>query len=85
MVTMNEKECHNEWEIAFEEIHRNGAIAFAIFNYEHFTADTSYIPEMGLEVFIGISRFWAQRFNFSKDKNVYVMLGVTGSNEYKIM
>jgi trehalose/maltose hydrolase-like predicted phosphorylase len=24
-------ECHNEWEITHEEIHRNGAIAFAIF------------------------------------------------------
>ena len=83
MVTMNGEECHNEWEITFEEIHRNGAIAFAIFNYERYTADTSYIPEMGLEVLIGISRFWAQRFNFSKDKNVYVMLGVTGPNEYE--
>jgi hypothetical protein len=29
MVTMNGK-CHNEWEITHEEIHRNGAIAFAI-------------------------------------------------------
>ena len=83
MVTMNGEECHNEWEITFEEIHRNGAIGFAIFNYERYTADTSYIPEMGLEVLIGISRFWAQRFNFSKDKNAYVMLGVTGPNEYE--
>ena len=32
MVTMNGEECHNEWEITFEEIHRNGAIAFAIYN-----------------------------------------------------
>jgi maltose phosphorylase len=31
MVTMNGEECHNEWEITFEEIHRNGAIAFAIY------------------------------------------------------
>ena len=23
MVTMNGEECHNEWEITFEEIHRN--------------------------------------------------------------
>ena len=30
MVTMNGEECHNEWEITFEEIHRNGAIAYAI-------------------------------------------------------
>jgi maltose phosphorylase len=33
MVTMNGEECHNEWEITFEEIHRNGAIAYAIYNY----------------------------------------------------
>ena len=50
MVTMNGEECHNEWEITFEEIHRNSAIAFAIFNYTRYTGDNSYIPEMGLEV-----------------------------------
>ena len=69
MVTMNGEECHNEWEITFEEIHRNGAIAFAIYNYYRFTGDYSYIPEKGLEVLIGIARFWHQRANFSKDKN----------------
>jgi maltose phosphorylase len=83
MVTMNGEECHNEWEITFEEIHRNGAIAFAIFNYYRFTDDYSYIPEKGLEVLIGIARFWHQRVNFSTDKNKYVMLGVTGPNEYE--
>jgi len=31
MVTMNGEECHNEWEITFEEIHRNAAIAYAIY------------------------------------------------------
>lgn len=83
MVTMNGEECHNEWEITFEEIHRNGAIAFAIFNYYRFTGDYSYIPEKGLEVLIGIARFWHQRVNFSTDKNKYVILGVTGPNEYE--
>jgi maltose phosphorylase len=83
MVTMNGEECHNEWEITFEEIHRNGAIAFAIFNYYRFTGDYSYIPEMGLEVLIGIARFWFQRANFSESKNKYVILGVTGPNEYE--
>ncbi|MTE26389.1 glycoside hydrolase family 65 protein [Winogradskyella ouciana] len=83
MVTMNGEECHNEWEITFEEIHRNGAIAFAIFNYHRYTGDYSYIQEMGLEVLIGIARFWHQRANFSTDKNKYVILGVTGPNEYE--
>ncbi len=83
MVTMNGEECHNEWEITFEEIHRNGAIAFAIYNYYRFTGDYSYIPEMGLEVLIAISRFWQQRATFSKQKNKFVILGVTGPNEYE--
>jgi maltose phosphorylase len=83
MVTMNGEECHNEWEITFEEIHRNGAIAFAIFNYERFTNDTTYIPEKGLEVLIAIARFWHQRATFSTDKNKFMILGVTGPNEYE--
>ncbi|WP_420379578.1 glycoside hydrolase family 65 protein [Gilvibacter sp.] len=83
MVTMNGEECHNEWEITFEEIHRNGAIAFAIFNYARYTGDTSYINEMGAEVLIGIARFWKQRATFSKEKGKYVILGVTGPNEYE--
>ncbi|MDD7887850.1 glycoside hydrolase family 65 protein [Flavivirga sp. 57AJ16] len=83
MVTMNGEECHNEWEITFEEIHRNGAIAFAIYNYHRYTGDYSYIPEKGLEVLIGIARFWQQRATYSEDKNKYVILGVTGPNEYE--
>lgn len=83
MVTINGEECHNEWEITFEEIHRNGAIAFAIFNYVRHTGDKEYIPDYGLEVLIGLSRFWSQRATFSGNLNKYVILGVTGPNEYE--
>ncbi len=83
MVTMNGEESHNEWEITFEEIHRNGAIAFAIFNYHRFTGDYEYIIQKGIEVLIGIARFWHQRATFSEQKNKYVILGVTGPNEYE--
>jgi maltose phosphorylase len=83
MVTMNGEECHNEWEITFEEIHRNGAIAFAIYEYIRYTGDEKYLTEFGLEVLIGISRFWSQRITFSEAKKQYVMLGVTGPNEYE--
>ena len=83
MVTMNGEECHNEWEITFEEIHRNGAIAFAIFNYIRHTGDNDYIGDYGLEVLIGISRFWIQRATFSENLKKYVILGVTGPNEYE--
>lgn len=83
MVTMNGEECHNEWEITFEEIHRNGAMTYAIYNYVNYTGDYSYIPEKGLEVMIGVARFWQQRANFSSKKQQYVILGVTGPNEYE--
>lgn len=83
MVTINGEECHNEWEITFEEIHRNGAIAFAIYNYVRYTDDQEYLAMYGLEVLIGICRFWAQRVNWSEHKQQYVMLGVTGPNEYE--
>ena len=83
MVTMNGEESHNEWEITFEEIHRNGSMVFAIYNYVRYTGDFDYIPEKGLEVMIAVARFWQQRANFSKSKNKFVILGVTGPNEYE--
>jgi maltose phosphorylase len=82
-VTMNGEECHNEWEITFEEIHRTSAMAYAIRDYVDYTGDDKYFAEFGLEVLIGISRFWAQRATWSADKNKYVILGVTGPNEYE--
>ncbi|MEI9921746.1 MAG: glycoside hydrolase family 65 protein [Bacteroidota bacterium] len=82
-VTMNGEECHNEWEITFEEIHRTSAMAYAMRDYIQYTGDEAYLSEFGLEVLIGISRFWEQRVNWSKDKSKYVILGVTGPNEYE--
>ncbi len=83
MVTMNGEESHNEWEITFEEIHRNGAMVFAIYNYVRYTGDFEYIAEKGLEVMIAVARFWQQRATYSTVKKKYVILGVTGPNEYE--
>jgi len=83
MVTINGEECHNEWEITFEEIHRNGAIAYAIYNYINYNGDREYLAPYGFEVLLGISRFWSQRITWSVKKKKYVMLGVTGPNEYE--
>ncbi len=83
MVTINGEECHNEWEITFEEIHRNGAMVYAIYDYIRYTGDAAYMNEGGLEVLIAVARFWAQRVNYSEPKQAWVMLGVTGPNEYE--
>lgn len=83
MVTFNGIECHNEWEITFEEIHRNGTIAYAIYNYTRYTGDTEYVTHDGFDVLVGIARLWADRVHFSKRKGMYMIHGVTGPNEYE--
>jgi maltose phosphorylase len=83
MVTFTGVECHNEWEITFEEIHRNAAIAFAIFQYVSYTGDKSYIGQYGIDVLIEISRFWASRVHYSERNKRYMIHGVTGPNEYE--
>lgn len=82
MVTFNGIECHNEWEITFEEIHRNGDIAYAIYNYTRYTGDTSYVLHEGAKVLVEIARFWADRVHYSQRQNKYMLHGVTGPNEY---
>lgn len=83
MVTFTGIECHNEWEITFEEIHRNAAIAFAIYQYVNYTGDKAYLWEYGLDVLVGIARFWAGRVHYSKRCGKYMIHGVTGPNEYE--
>lgn len=83
MVTMNGEECHNEWEITFEEIHRNAAISYAIYNYVKYTEDEYHLAEYGFEVLVETSRFWASRVNYNTYKDKYMILGVTGPNEYE--
>ena len=83
MVTFTGVECHNEWEITFEEIHRNGAMAYAIYNYTNYTGNESYLREYGIDVLVEISRFWAGRVHFAQSKGLYMLHGVTGPNEYE--
>lgn len=83
MVTFNGIECHNEWEITFEEIHRNGDIAFAIYNYTRYTGDTSYVLHEGSKVLVETARFWADRVHFSQRHQQYMIHGVTGADEYE--
>lgn len=83
MVTFTGVECHNEWEITFEEIRRNSAVAYAIYNYTNYTGDRTYLENYGLDVLVGISRFWASRVHFLSRAGKYMLHGVTGPNEYE--
>lgn len=83
MVTINGEECHNEWEITFEEIHRNAAITYAIKNYTEYTGDERYLVSKGIDVLVETSRYWVSRATYQPQKDVWMILGVTGPNEYE--
>lgn len=82
MVTFNGTKCHNEWGITFEEIHRNGTIVYAIHNYTNYTGDFDYIKDIGIDVIVEVARFWASRVHYNTRKDLYMIHGVTGPNEY---
>jgi maltose phosphorylase len=81
--TMTGTETGNDGDVSLRGIHRNGAVALAIFNYIRFTGDREYLTDYGLEVLIAIARFWANRVHWSHLKQAYVLHGVTGPNEYE--
>lgn len=83
MVTFDGIESHNEWEITFEEIHRNSTIAYAIYNYTNITGDHSWLAGDGAQVLYNIARFWADRVHYSARNDKYMIHGVTGPNEYE--
>ena len=59
-----------QWEITFEEIHRNGAMSYAIWNYVNYTGDQDYLRTHGFAVLLGVARFWQQRVQWSTDKTL---------------
>jgi maltose phosphorylase len=58
-------------------------MAYAIYNYINYTGDKEYLAPYGFEVLLALSRFWSQRVNWSEEKKKFVLLGVTGPNEYE--
>ena len=59
------------------------AIAQAIKKYVTTTGNYKFLENKGIKILIAISRFWQQRVNYSQLINKYVILGVTGPNEYE--
>ncbi len=83
MVTFNGEECHNEWEITFEEIHRNAAIVHAIYRYYAYTIDHMFLRNEGLDIIYAVAQFYASRAHFNQRTGKYMLHGVTGPNEYE--
>lgn len=83
MVTFNGEECHNEWEITFEEIHRNAAMVYAIFMEHEYNGTDAHMQAYGFPVMLEICRYFLSRMSYSERKRSYMILGVTGPNEYE--
>lgn len=83
MVTFTGEECHNEWEITFEEIHRNAAIFYALYMEHAYNGNDQYMETHALPVMLEICRYWASRVTWNEKKRAYMLLGVTGPNEYE--
>ena len=80
MVTMNGEECHNEWEITFEEIHATAPWFWRLGILRRTTATTPTCRTKGckwLWLALGPARALVEH------RGAYVMLGVTGPNEYE--
>jgi maltose phosphorylase len=82
MITIDGNEGHAEWEITLIEIHRDSAIAYAIYDYIRYTGDLEYMEKYGFEVIGNIARFWANRVTYDKSNDRYSILGVTGPDEF---
>ena len=58
-------------------------MVYAIAQHAIMTGSTDYVAHYGLELMIGVCRFWSQRVSFSEPKQKYVILGVTGPDGYE--
>jgi len=84
MATIDGRESHQHWERALLEVHRNGAVARAIYDYYAWSGDDAFLWEAGLEMLVALSRFWADRVDYLPGSGQYAILGVTGPNTYEI-
>jgi maltose phosphorylase len=82
--TVDGEEATAQWELTFEAVHRNAAVAYAVYRYVLQTGDRDYLHTYGLETLTGIARFWAQRAQFCPERGKYMLQGVTGPNEYEV-
>ena len=65
------------------EIHVNGAVAYAFWNYLRWTGDDDFYRQYGIEVIVEIAKFWAS-FATCDEQGAYHINNVVGPDEYNI-
>lgn len=70
-------------KIYHTQIHRGVDIILAVEQYYNSTKDKAFLEEKGLDLIFGSIEFYLDRVEFDGNKGKYVLLEVTGPNEYK--
>ncbi|BDR57335.1 glycosyl hydrolase family 65 protein [Xylocopilactobacillus apis] len=71
-------------DIALFGVHRTAALVFAIAQYLEFTDDEEWLQSTGKELLINCARYWQMRVQYSEYREQYVVLGVSGPDQYEM-
>ncbi len=65
------------------EHHITAAVATGVYYYYIVTGDETFMENCGYEMLFDTAVFWASRFEYNKQKDIYEILQVIGPDEYK--
>ncbi len=82
--TIDGTECCGTWQHCDLEVHVDLAISYAIWHYVHVTGDKAFLREMGAEMLVEISRYMADRGEWSPNGD-FGVYGVMGPDEFHMM
>ncbi|MGX7198577.1 glycoside hydrolase family 65 protein [Enterococcus nangangensis] len=85
IATLNGTEACDLWQHASLQFQPSTGVAFGLWHYQHFTADTSFLYEQGLEMLIEISRFLVSRGAWNQTGEYFGFYGVMGPDEFQMM
>jgi maltose phosphorylase len=82
---LNGKEACTLWQHASLQMQPSTAVAYAVWNYHHFTGDDAFLFKEGIELMVEISRYCASRGDWNQDHTAYGYYGVMGPDEFHLM
>ena len=74
-------ELRREWS-SQEVLHISADVCYALNKYWEVTGDDEYMESRGYQIIVESARFAASAFNWSEDKQAYVLKSVMGPDEY---
>ncbi|MBD3343888.1 MAG: family 65 glycosyl hydrolase [Chitinivibrionales bacterium] len=83
--TINGQETCGTWQHGDLEIHVGLAVFYAIQLYARITGDKEFLYKEGIEMLLQISRYYADRGEYSPETGEFGLYGVMGPDEYHMM